>query len=111
MACGLGISYIGYAMISFGLANAFAAAVTPYITKLIGRFPMILATAVFHCALIVFMLLWKPTDQYYAYSIIVACWGLVDGIWLIQINGEWKFYSKSIAYWCTLCRVIHKTSP
>ncbi|KAL1401075.1 hypothetical protein pipiens_006910 [Culex pipiens pipiens] len=86
VACGLGISYIGYAMISFGLANAFAAAVTPYITKLIGRFPMILATAVFHCALIVFMLLWKPTDQYYAYSIIVACWGLADGIWLIQIN-------------------------
>ncbi|XP_055630034.1 UNC93-like protein [Toxorhynchites rutilus septentrionalis] len=86
VACGLGISYIGYAMISFGLANAVAAAVTPYITKVIGRFPMIIATALFHLALIVFMLLWKPTDQYYAYSIIVACWGLADGIWLIQIN-------------------------
>ncbi|XP_058834637.1 UNC93-like protein [Topomyia yanbarensis] len=86
VACGLGISYIGYAMISFGLANAFAAAVTPYITKVIGRFPMIIATAIFHLVLIVFMLLWKPTDEYWAYSIIVACWGLADGVWLIQIN-------------------------
>ncbi|KXJ84175.1 hypothetical protein RP20_CCG018066 [Aedes albopictus] len=86
VACGLGIRYIGYAMISFGLANAFAAAVTPSITKAIGRFPMIIATAIFHLALIVFMLLWKPTTDYYAYSIIVACWGLADGVWLIQIN-------------------------
>ncbi|XP_055536816.1 UNC93-like protein [Wyeomyia smithii] len=86
VACGLGISSIGYAMVSFGLANTFAAAVTPYITKTIGRFPMIVATAAFHLALLVFMLLWKPTDQYWAYSLIVACWGLADGVWLIQIN-------------------------
>ncbi|XP_055598607.1 UNC93-like protein [Uranotaenia lowii] len=86
VACGIGISKIGYAMISFGLANAVAAAVTPYITKTIGRFPMILGTAVFHVVLIVFMLTWKPTDQDYAYPIIAACWGLADGVWLIQIN-------------------------
>ncbi|XP_055591536.1 UNC93-like protein [Uranotaenia lowii] len=86
VACGIGISKIGYAMISFGLANAVAAAVTPYITKTIGRFPMILGTAVFHVVLIVFMLTWKATDQDYVYPIIAACWGLADGVWLIQIN-------------------------
>lgn len=86
VACGLGISYIGYAMISFGLANAVAAAFTPYITKHLGRRLLILLTALFHAALIVFMLLWRPTDEYYKYSIIVACWGLADGVWLIQIN-------------------------
>uniref|UniRef100_A0A182QVN0 UNC93-like protein n=1 Tax=Anopheles farauti TaxID=69004 RepID=A0A182QVN0_9DIPT len=86
VACGLGISYIGYAMISFGLANTVAAALTPYVTKHLGRRLLILLTFLFHAALIVFMLLWKPTDQYYQYSIIVACWGLADGVWLIQIN-------------------------
>ncbi|XP_050095389.1 UNC93-like protein [Anopheles aquasalis] len=86
VACGLGISYIGYAMISFGLANAVAAACTPYITKHLGRRLLILVTALFHATLIVFMLLWRPTDEYYKYSIIVACWGLADGVWLIQIN-------------------------
>uniref|UniRef100_A0A182TP89 UNC93-like protein n=1 Tax=Anopheles melas TaxID=34690 RepID=A0A182TP89_9DIPT len=86
VACGLGISYIGYAMISFGLANAVAAACTPYITKHLGRRLLILVTCLFHAALIVFMLLWTPTDEYYKYSIIVACWGLADGVWLIQIN-------------------------
>ncbi|ETN66941.1 UNC93A protein [Anopheles darlingi] len=86
VACGLGISYIGYAMISFGLANAVAAACTPYITKHLGRRLLILLTALFHATLIVFMLLWRPTDEYYKYSIIVACWGLADGVWLIQIN-------------------------
>uniref|UniRef100_A0A182J1T0 UNC93-like protein n=1 Tax=Anopheles atroparvus TaxID=41427 RepID=A0A182J1T0_ANOAO len=86
VACGLGISYIGYAMISFGLANTVAAAFTPYVTKHLGRRVLVLVTALFHAALIVFMLLWKPTDEYYKYSIIVACWGLADGVWLIQIN-------------------------
>uniref|UniRef100_A0A182MYP9 UNC93-like protein n=1 Tax=Anopheles dirus TaxID=7168 RepID=A0A182MYP9_9DIPT len=86
VACGLGISYIGYAMISFGLANTVAAALTPYITKHLGRRLLILLTFVFHAALIVFMLLWTPTNEYYKYSIIVACWGLADGVWLIQIN-------------------------
>ncbi|XP_050080573.1 UNC93-like protein [Anopheles maculipalpis] len=86
VACGLGISYIGYAMISFGLANTVAAACTPYVTKHLGRRLLILVTYVFHAALIVFMLLWTPTDEYYKYSIIVACWGLADGVWLIQIN-------------------------
>lgn len=73
-------------MISFGLANAVAAACTPYITKHLGRRLLILVTCLFHAALIVFMLLWTPTDEYYKYSIIVACWGLADGVWLIQIN-------------------------
>ncbi|XP_052873170.1 UNC93-like protein [Anopheles cruzii] len=88
VACGLGISYIGYAMICFGLANAVAAAVTPYITKQLGRRALIFLTAIFHAGLVTFMLLWRPTGEYYKYSIMVvaSCWGLADGVWLIQIN-------------------------
>ena len=75
-------------MICFGLANAFAAGITPTMSKLLGRYPLILLVAIFHTGLIAFMASWQANDNYYVYCIMAACWGMADGIWLIKINGE-----------------------
>lgn len=91
-ACGWGISKIGYAMMCFGIANALGSGLAGLLTKLIGRFTVVAAIACIHLALLVFLLNWTPTPDGIIYCVIAAVWGLVNGIWLVQINGECVLY-------------------
>lgn len=87
MACGWGISRIGYVMICFGVANAIAAAFAGGLAKYTGRFPIMVATMVLHGALLMWMRLWQAVDSdYLTYCSMAALWGLADGIWLVQVN-------------------------
>lgn len=87
VACGWGISRIGYTMICFGISNAIAAAFAGGLAKCLGRFPMMVGTLVVHISLLVWMRLWVAVDSdYMTYFTMAAIWGLVDGVWLVQIN-------------------------
>lgn len=89
VACGWGISKIGYAMICFGIANTLAAIVAGGLTKWVGRLPLLLATMALHAGLLVWMGLWVAVDSdYVTYCTMAALWGLADGVWLVLVNCE-----------------------
>lgn len=93
VACGWGISNIGYAMICFGVVNAIGSALAGALTKLTGQFVVLLGNTFVHVSLIVWMVNWDPVaGDSLTLCVMAAIWGLVDGIWLVQINGEsrWK---------------------
>jgi hypothetical protein len=92
VACGWGISHIGYAMICFGLANALAAALAGALTKITGRMPVMFTVLILHASLIIWMIQWRAVEKdYLTYCTFAALWGMADGIWLVQVNGRFFF--------------------
>lgn len=88
VACGWGIPKIGYAMICFGVANAVAAALAGILTKLTGRFPVMIGVMVVHAILLFYMRVWQAVENdVLTYCCFAALWGLCDGVWLVQVNG------------------------
>lgn len=89
VACGWGISKIGYAMICFGVVNAIGSALAGALTKLAGQFWVLIGNTILHLSLIVWMIQWQAVaGDAWTYCVMAALWGLADGIWLVQINGE-----------------------
>lgn len=87
VACGWGISRIGYVMICFGVANAIAAILAGGLCKCVGRMRLMAGTLVVHAALLVWMRVWIAVDNdYLTYMSMAALWGLVDGVWLVLVN-------------------------
>ena len=74
-------------MICFGVANAIAAAFAGGISKIIGRFPIMVATLILHASLLIWMRAWVAVENnLLAYCAMAAIWGLADGIWLVVVN-------------------------
>lgn len=89
VACGWGISRIGYVMIGFGLANAIAAALATAISKVVGRTPILVCTLILHGSLLIWMYEWVAVaNDFVAYFSMAFVWGLADGIWLVLVNCE-----------------------
>lgn len=91
IACGWGISNIGYAMVCFGIANALGSALAGFLTKIIGRFTVVAVNASLHLALLIWLIRWQPVHDGLSYCLISSIWGAVNGIWLVQINGWWQY--------------------
>lgn len=87
VACGWGISRIGYVMIWFGIANALAAGLSGAVAKMVGRNNILICTLILHGSLLMWMRQWiaVPND-FIAYCSMAALWGLLDGTWLVIIN-------------------------
>ncbi|XP_019873411.1 UNC93-like protein isoform X2 [Aethina tumida] len=87
VSCGWGISNIGFVMICFGVCNGLAAIFTGSIVKITGRNPVICFALSLHVALIVTLLVWRPTpDGKLIFFVISGLWGICDAVWLVQIN-------------------------
>ncbi|XP_076253185.1 UNC93-like protein isoform X2 [Rhynchophorus ferrugineus] len=87
VSCGWGISNIGFVMICFGVCNGLAAIFIGGIIKITGRTPVICLALSLHVALIVTLLVWRPSEQAkLTFFIIAGLWGFCDAIWLVQIN-------------------------
>ncbi|XP_026477217.1 UNC93-like protein [Ctenocephalides felis] len=87
VSCAWGISNIGYVMICYGACNAISAIVLGWLVKITGRMPIICSAAILHTMIAICLLTWKPNAEYkIIYFIISGAWGLVDGVWLVQIN-------------------------
>ncbi|XP_066145378.1 UNC93-like protein isoform X1 [Euwallacea fornicatus] len=87
VSCGWGISNIGFVMICFGVCNGIAALFIGGIIKITGRSPVICLALSLHVALIVTLLVWKPSsDAKITFFLIAGLWGFCDAIWLVQIN-------------------------
>lgn len=57
------------------------------IVKLIGRWPCFAVAAIINYALIITMLVWRPSeDQIGVLFILAGLWGVSDAVWQTQIN-------------------------
>ncbi|KAH8410869.1 hypothetical protein KR222_002696, partial [Zaprionus bogoriensis] len=87
VACGWGISKIGFAMICFGVANAVAAGIAGALVERIGRVTLAALCAVINLSLLAYMYTWEAREgDYMSYCAFAAIWGICDGVWLVVVN-------------------------
>lgn len=87
VACGWGISKIGFAMICFGVANAIAAGIAGALVEKLGRITLFVACALLNASLFVYMFLYEAREgDYVMYCAFAAIWGICDGVWLVVVN-------------------------
>ncbi|KAJ8929769.1 hypothetical protein NQ314_017506, partial [Rhamnusium bicolor] len=87
VSCGWGISNIGFVMICFGVCNGIASIFAGSIVKLTGRSPVVCFALSLHVALIVTLLVWRPSpESKLIFFVISGLWGICDALWLVQIN-------------------------
>ncbi len=79
------LTKVGFAMISFGIANAFGSILFGQIIKYINRIYLYLLAAFINYLAIYLMLEWKINDHNEIY-LILFMWGLADSIWQTQVN-------------------------
>ncbi|GMR35274.1 hypothetical protein PMAYCL1PPCAC_05469 [Pristionchus mayeri] len=90
IACGLGISQIGFVMTAFGVSDAVCSLVFGPLIKLFGRMPLFVFGCVINMLMICTVLVWSlnPADTMVFY-VIAGVWGMADGVWNTQVNGIW----------------------
>ncbi|XP_073844957.1 UNC93-like protein [Musca autumnalis] len=87
VACGWGISNIGFAMICFGVANAIAAGFAGGIAEKFGRINLAILCAFLNLSLFGYMYFYEAKQgDYMKYCAFAAIWGICDGVWLVVIN-------------------------
>ncbi|KAI8520861.1 Protein unc-93 A [Branchiostoma belcheri] len=93
VSCALGIEWIGYVMICYGVCDAIFSFLLGRLIKLTGRIPLFLTGAVAHLAMIITMLVWSPDPgKLEVFFVLAAFWGLGDAVWQLEINGERPLY-------------------
>ncbi|WKX96178.1 hypothetical protein Q1695_012545 [Nippostrongylus brasiliensis] len=90
VACGLGVSHIGFVCTAFGISDAICSLVFGPLIKLFGRMPLFVFGAVNNMLMIVTLMIWplNPADKAILY-VVATVWGMADGVWNTQINGFW----------------------
>ncbi|XP_011205969.2 UNC93-like protein [Bactrocera dorsalis] len=87
VACGWGISKIGFAMICFGVANAIAAGIAGALVEKLGRITLFVGCALLNASLFIYMFFYEAREgDYVMYCAFAAIWGICDGVWLVVVN-------------------------
>lgn len=103
IGCAWGVKNIGFVLICYGATDAVGSVVAGSIVKRTGRVPIFVFAACVNLALIIAMLIWRPTpDHPEAFFLIAAFWGLADAVWQTQINC--KYFVLTISIGLTLKR-------
>ncbi|KAK6626994.1 hypothetical protein RUM44_009471 [Polyplax serrata] len=88
ISCALGISYVGYVMICFGVINAICSVLFGTLMKYIGRFSIMTVGFAVHLCLVLFKLFWAPSpDHPVVFFVVSGLWGVGDAVWQTQVNG------------------------
>ena len=91
ITCELGVDWVGYAMLCFGICDTVASPVAGLLGKYVKRTPLFFAAASLNVATLICMLLWQPkASEKYVFFLLPAMWGIADGIWQTQSGGEQK---------------------
>ncbi|XP_072033734.1 protein unc-93 homolog A-like [Amphiura filiformis] len=86
VTCKIGIQWVGYVMIFFGVVDAATSFIAGRVEKYTGRIPQFTLAAVANVVLMIVMVVWEPTDDKPVYFIIAGLWGFSDAIWQTQMN-------------------------
>jgi len=97
VACTLGVKYIGYNMIAFGITNFLFSVIVGVVARRVAAEALVGVATVLQLGLAVFLLVWIPdrhlTPVFFAVS---ALWGMCDAIWQIECNCKCSFVCVSV---------------
>ncbi len=88
VTCKVGVQWVGYVMICFGVVDATGSIVAGRIEKYTGRISQFTVAAVINLTLMAVMVFWEPTDDLPIYFVIAGLWGMADAVWQTQMNGK-----------------------
>ncbi|XP_072033725.1 protein unc-93 homolog A-like [Amphiura filiformis] len=87
ITCTIGVAWVGYIMICFGVTDALCSFLSGRVEKYTGRIPLFALGALVHVALVIVMVVWEPSaGQKPVFFVLAAFWGLGDAIWQTQLN-------------------------
>ncbi|XP_072032786.1 protein unc-93 homolog A-like [Amphiura filiformis] len=86
VTCKIGVQWVGYVMICYGVVDASSSYLSGRVEKWTGRIPQFSMAALINIALMIAMTFWKPTEDLPVYFVIAAFWGLADAVWQTQLN-------------------------
>ncbi|XP_056419315.1 protein unc-93 homolog A-like [Hyla sarda] len=82
VTCILGLKYVGFVIICFGVTNSICAAIFGKLTQYTGRIPLFLLGATINIGCIIGFLIWKPASGNFAvFFIMSGLWGIADAVW------------------------------
>lgn len=85
----MGVEYIGYCMITLGVANVAGAVVVVLISHHLPREVALGFGGIMHIALMIGFLIWIPDKQPLLFFVLAAAWGVCDAVWQTQCNSEY----------------------
>ncbi|XP_046556131.1 UNC93-like protein [Haliotis rubra] len=87
ITCTLGIHYVGYIMICYGVVDALCSFLFGQLVKNVGHIPFFVLAFVLHGSCQIVFLLWDPDGtSLYVYYVIAGIWGMGDAVVQTQIN-------------------------
>ena len=87
-------------MICFGVTDAIFSLSLGKLSQYTGRPALMLGGALINMALIITLLVWKPsTDSLPVFFVAAGAWGFADAIWQTQVNGKFTVHG---AIWSDL---------
>ncbi|XP_071087105.1 protein unc-93 homolog A-like [Haliotis cracherodii] len=87
ITCTLGIHYVGYIMICYGVVDAFCSFLFGQLVKSVGHIPFFVLAFVLHGSCQIVFLLWDPdSNSLYVFYVIAGFWGMGDAVVQTQIN-------------------------
>ena len=88
-ACELGIGWVGYTMICFGVVNTIFSPTNGILVKYIGRPPLLIFGFLINMGTLALLRFWTPDkSQLIVFFVIPGLWGMGDAIWQTQISGR-----------------------
>ncbi|XP_040283130.1 protein unc-93 homolog A-like [Bufo bufo] len=82
VTCILGLKYVGFVIICFGVTNSICAAIFGKLVQYTGRIPLFLLGAAINIGCIIAFLIWKPaTDNFAVFFVMSGLWGIADAVW------------------------------
>ncbi|CAC5403834.1 unnamed protein product [Mytilus coruscus] len=86
VACKLGIEWIGYTMICFGVCDTVGSLLVGIIAKYTGRLVLFFFGAFLNLGVLAFLRVWSLSGQvpFELFFVIPAVWGLADAVWQAQ---------------------------
>lgn len=91
MTCEIGIEWIGYTMICFGVTNTIGSPISGILSKHVGRPVLFIVATGLNIGALVAMELWHlARKQLIIFFVIPGVWGLADSIWQTQSAGSFQ---------------------
>ncbi|XP_053315961.1 protein unc-93 homolog A-like [Spea bombifrons] len=82
VTCILGLKYVGFVIICFGVTNSICAAIFGKLAQYTGRIPLFIFGAAINIGCIIGFLVWKPsTGNFAIFFVMSALWGIADAVW------------------------------
>jgi hypothetical protein len=93
ISCPLGIQKLGFVMATYGASTTVFALIVARISKYTGRYILFTIAGVVNLGVLVTMYVWNPSSEnIFLIFLVPVIWGVAEGIWQIQSNGEICFY-------------------